>query len=106
MTTATITLDRLAEACRAADDGSDAAGNFETYWHERGVDPSDLAYVAKQRALRAVLIERGVDPNVSAPTGVRLTRDEQLRQLAYAAVWMDGFAASNVLDNAAGEATC
>jgi hypothetical protein len=46
-----------------------------------------------QRGLRAVMMDKGMDPTVPPATPIALTREESRRQMMYAGLFMDGFAA-------------
>jgi hypothetical protein len=85
-----IGKDQIAEAARYADAGAEEHG-LQTYLRGHDIDHEGLMYVANQRALRAVMIERGQSPNVTRPTPVNLTREELNRMVTYAALFMDGF---------------
>ena len=58
-----------------------------------GFDPGGAAYVAEQRALRAVLAMRGPLPDTSRPFAVALSSEEHRLLTAMASVWLDGLAA-------------
>lgn len=89
---ATLDRARIAAAVSAADAWIDAHGDMPRYWREHDVDGAGLRYVAMQRALRMILLERGEAPG--ATLMVALSPDEQARQFKYAGLFLDGFAAA------------
>jgi hypothetical protein len=93
-----IGKDDIARAISDADALAEEHENLPAYWRKRGVDIEGLTYVAMQRGLRAVLMLRGENPNLGGrPVAVRLNRDEQRLQTAFAAAFMDGFAARDAI---------
>lgn len=93
-----IGKDEIARAVSDADALSEEHEDLPAYWRKRGVDIEGLAYVAMQRGLRAVLRLRGDSPNLGGrPAAVRFTPDEQRLQTAFAAAFMDGFAARDAI---------
>jgi hypothetical protein len=93
-----IGKDEIAEACRYADALAEEHQDLPAYWQERGVDIAGLSYVAMQRGLRAVMMLRGENPNLTRPTRISLTRGEERLQTAFAASFMDGFAARDRIE--------
>ena len=88
-----IGKDQIAESIRNADALAEEHHDLPAFWGQRGVDIGGLSYVAMQRGLRAVMALRGESPNLTKPTAVSLTREEQRLQMMFAATFMDGFAA-------------
>lgn len=89
-----IGKEQIAEAMRYADAIIEEHGDFGAFWRKHDVDADGLVYVAMQRALRVIMMEKGLNPNVQHPTAVRLTGKDQAQQMKYASVFMDGFAAA------------
>lgn len=89
-----IGKDEIAEGVRYADARVEETGDMPAFWTSRDVDIEGLMYVAMQRGLRVVMIEKGISPNQQRPATVPLTFAEQQRQAKYASIFMDGFAAA------------
>lgn len=92
-----IGKDDIAHAIASADAIVEEHGDLGTYWRQRNVDIHGLAYVAEQRGLRAVMMLRGENPNVRKPTPIALSERERQMMAAFAASFMDGFAARDRL---------
>lgn len=93
-----IGKDEIAEAIRNADAIAEEHEDMPAYWRKRGFDAEGLAYVAMQRGLRSVVALRGESPNLGGrPAAVRVTPEEQRLQIAFAAAFMDGFAARDAI---------
>lgn len=89
-----IGKDQLAEIVRNHDALAEEHGLSSEWWGERfDVDDRGLMYVAMQRALRVVMLRKGLNINVQEPTRVMLTPNEITDQGQFAAIFLDGFAA-------------
>ncbi len=87
-----IGKDEIATAVRSADAAIDGGQLFAEFWSERAVDPDGLIYVAKQRALRGILVLRGENLQ-DKPFSVQLSASERRIETILTAMFLDGFAA-------------
>jgi hypothetical protein len=62
-----IGKDEIAEGIRYADAEAEEHNDFPAYWAKRDVDAEGLSDVAMQRALRVLMIEKGISPNQIRP---------------------------------------
>lgn len=83
----------LSEILRDNDALSEEHQDMPGFWGQREVDVEALSYVAMQRGLRVVMIDKGLSPNHTRRITVSLNQREQAAQITYAGCFMDGFAA-------------
>jgi hypothetical protein len=93
-----IEKETIAEAIRNMDAVAEEHQDFGKHLRMLGIDPDDLLYVANQRALRLILIDKGVNPN-RPHRSVKLTMEESRRQNRYALAFIDGFVTRDGITN-------
>lgn len=93
-----IGKDEIARAISDADALAEEHEDLPAYWRQRGIDIKGLSEVAMQRGLRAMMMMRGQNPNVGGrPAPVRVSPEDRRLQMAFAAAFMDGFAARDAI---------
>jgi hypothetical protein len=88
-----IAKDQIAEIVRYNDAIAEEHDDMPGYFAQRNIDIDGLTYVAMQRGLRVVMLNKGINPNQPHTISVSLTDAEQHEQVAYASCFLDGFAA-------------
>lgn len=85
-----LTIDDLGVASRDNDSQAENEG-LEAVLSELGIGKTGVLYVAEQRALRVILINRGLPFDFKKMSAVRLTRMERGLSTLLESVWIDGF---------------